>query len=206
MRQRLQSIAERNAWPGDEFREPGMIAILGWLAICLLLLAFTLLLTLSPWSFRNLLSEDGLVENLTALSAFLAGGLLFAAAWMEKRRLPRIAFLVGGLAMAFLGGEEISYGQRIFGFATPDFLSSNNQGESNFHNMPGVKTDLQLFHELAPLLCYVTFAAYFSGRDSLFRIPLPSLPLALGFLAIFLFAIAPPTWKAQALGAGWRLA
>ena len=192
MRQRLQSIAERNAWPGDEFREPGMIAILGWLAICLALLAFALLFTLSPWHFRSLLPEDGWVEILTALSAFLAGGLLFAAAWMEKRRLPRIAFLVGGLAMAFFGGEEISWGQRIFGFATPDFLSSNYQGESTLHNMPGANPIFKFFHKLMLLLCYVTFAAYFSGKDSLFRIPLPSLPLALGFLAIFLFAIAPP--------------
>ena len=183
-------MAERKARPGDEFRAPGLIAVSGWLAICLSLLVFALLFTLSPWNFRSLMPEDGWVENLTALSCLLAGGLLFVTAWVETRRLPRIAFLVGGLAMAFLAGEEISWGQRIFGFATPDLLSGNNQDEANIHNMPSARVIIAIFHKLLLLLCCLTFAAYFGGKDSLFRIPLPSLPLALGCLATSVFAIA----------------
>jgi hypothetical protein len=43
-----------------------------------------------------------------------------------------------------MAGEEISWGQRIFGWATPDFFRENNiQGETNFHNM-----DTQLFQNI----------------------------------------------------------
>ena len=35
-----------------------------------------------------------------------------------------------------IAGEEISWGQRIFDLATPDYLSSvNEQDELNFHNI-----------------------------------------------------------------------
>ena len=37
--------------------------------------------------------------------------------------------------MVFIGGEEISWGQRIIGLETPDFLTaSNNRGKFNIHN------------------------------------------------------------------------
>jgi hypothetical protein len=72
----------------------------------------------------------------------LAGGGLFA--WRAARRRDGpIAMLVAAglcLVLAVIGLEEISWGQRLFGFATPETLAEINwQQEFNFHN---VQTDL----------------------------------------------------------------
>jgi len=53
------------------------------------------------------------------------------------------AFLYGCFlcGLIFIVGEEISWGQRIFGFSTPEALNDiNRQGESNLHNIHGVQT------------------------------------------------------------------
>jgi len=91
-------------------------------------------------SLVRLTVEDGPVENTTAL-LFLAGAVLMAAAWWRSRRssgAPRR--LHGLLALALLlfvcFGEEISWGQRIFGWRTPSLFASHNlQGETNLHNL-----------------------------------------------------------------------
>ena len=45
-------------------------------------------------------------------------------------------FVVLALACGYVVLEEISWGQRIFGFSTPEFLQSRNlQGEANLHNL-----------------------------------------------------------------------
>jgi len=79
--------------------------------------------------------EDNFVENTQA-------GLLFAAAILFGLKLPkiekdfRILFAFLSLASAFLFLEEISYGQRLFGYETPEAMSANEQNEVNLHNYP----------------------------------------------------------------------
>ena len=164
----------------------GWIGAFGWLAVSLILLAMHSLLVVSPWNHYILVQEDGWVENLTAVAYLLAGALLLAAAWAETRRAPRFVFLAGSVAMAFIAGEEISWGQRIWDFPTPDFLARNDHGEFNVHNLPHpVVTFLQsAFSPFMMLLCLTTVAALFKRKASLFGISLPSLPLLLALLAI----------------------
>ena len=133
-----------------------------------------------------LLGEDGVVEVLTAACLFLASLLLFATAKMEKARLGRRIYLLGGLAMAFACGEELSWGQHILGFATPDFLIGlNRKQEFNFHNIEIVGTRVPYILATAPLLLStLTCVAFFCRKEDVLGIPLPSPPLALGFLLI----------------------
>ena len=132
-----------------------------------------------------LLGEDGVVEALTAACLFLASLLLFAAAKAEKARLRRCAYLLGGLAMAISCGEELSWGQHVFGFATPDFLIGlNMQQEFNFHNIFALSYFFE-FLAMAPLLLStLTCVAFFCRKEDVLGIPLPSLPLMLGFLLV----------------------
>ena len=163
----------------------GWIGASGWLAACLTLLAVHGILVVSPWNLSILMQEDGWVENLTAVAYLLAGALLLAAAWAETRRAPRFVLLAGGVAMAFIAGEEISWGQRIWDFPTPDFLAHNDHGEFNVHNLPDVVPFLKGASNLfTMLLCLTTAAALFSRKQGSFRVPLPSLPLLLLLLAI----------------------
>lgn len=93
--------------------------------------------------------EDGLFEWIGA-GALLVAALLQAILFhrsdvpRERRLLPfmrRNPFYLGLAIVLFLAfAEEISWGQRIFGWATPTDLPFDNlQGETNIHN-------LALFH------------------------------------------------------------
>jgi hypothetical protein len=80
--------------------------------------------------------EDGVLESITALLAF-AGGFIFL--YLKKYypgQMQRFFLLAFAIAMLLFAFEEISWGQRIFGWETPAYLMENNiQQESNLHNL-----------------------------------------------------------------------
>ena len=120
----------------------------GHLIVCLHLLFFSYLTISHPWLYKALAMEDSKVENATAGLFFLTGLLLFATAWVEKGFPHRCLYILGGLVMVFVAGEEISWGQRLIGFATPEALTNiNAQEEFNLHNI-----DVGLFY-LVQLCC-----------------------------------------------------
>lgn len=88
--------------------------------------------------------EDHYFENIGAASLLLAAFIMFfvfARAWKVRKVLGihSLKLLVYfGLAFLFFfgGGEEISWGQRIFDIAEPASLAEANvQGELNIHNL-----------------------------------------------------------------------
>lgn len=80
--------------------------------------------------------EDGVLETFTAVAAVVAAALLVGSYRRSTGRAPRTARLSLALLCLFLGGEEISWGQRIFSWPTPAaFASVNFQGETNVHNL-----------------------------------------------------------------------
>lgn len=167
----------------DPLRQAGALGLVIYLAIGLTVAAFTLLLAISPWRYHLVLFEDGPVENLTAVAFLLAGLGLFTAAWRLRVGFGRLPFALLGVVMVVIAGEEISWGQRILGFATPDALSRNSQGEANLHNMPAVsRFTLRASIAFMLLPCIFGAAGALGRRERLFGVPLPSLPLALGGL------------------------
>ena len=160
------------------------VSVFAYLCLCLNVFFFSSLLVADPWTFHALSREDDWVENLTAVWFLLAGFLLFGTAWMERSFFRRCVYILGGMAMVFAAGEEISWGQRIFGFATPDFLMGlNEQKEFTVHNIANKTFDI-IYLNGTLILCMATCAAFFCRKDRLFGIPLPSIPLMLGFLII----------------------
>ncbi|MEZ4511549.1 MAG: hypothetical protein R3C62_06725 [Chloroflexota bacterium] len=90
-------------------------------------------------TFRFLLMEDGPVEWLQAIcfggTAIFAIGVAIWAA-RTKRHDQLVLFLLLAAAMIFVTGEEISWGQRIFGWETPTELAEiNKQNETTLHNI-----------------------------------------------------------------------
>lgn len=54
----------------------------------------------------------------------------------HKQILPMIIAAAVSFVLFFIAGEEFSWGQRLVGWNTPDFLIENNeQGEFNLHNL-----------------------------------------------------------------------
>jgi hypothetical protein len=101
-----------------------------------------------PTLLYRLTREDGLVENITVLAmlllAFMVGRRMVSppAAMPKLHRLVAWALVAMALASA---GEELSWGQRLFGFKTGQTMNAINlQHETNLHNLiPG-----QLFNGL----------------------------------------------------------
>lgn len=92
--------------------------------------------------YKLLTREDGIAENLQVLCYILTLVLsvrIVARLWgmREKRDALLYAGLCAGLV--FLIGEEVSWGQRILGWGTPEALRAiNKQEETNLHNIYGV--------------------------------------------------------------------
>ena len=160
------------------------VGAFGYLCLCLNVLFFSSLLAADPGTFHALSREDYWVESLTAVWFLLAGLLLFVTGLAERSFLRRCVYVLGGMAMVFAAGEEISWGQRIFGFATPDFLMRlNEQQELTVHNIANKSFDFVWLNGTL-ILCMVTSAAFFCRKDRLVGIPLPSILLMLGFLMV----------------------
>ena len=75
--------------------------------------------------------EDGLVESGTLVAFGLCALLAFLAAIMQRARLARrekVLLIVFGLLCLAAVGEEISWGQRVFGLKVPQSLSKEAGG------------------------------------------------------------------------------
>lgn len=108
--------------------------------------------------FRNsFVPEDGILETGTAIMLFLAAIILLIRLLRERGMHPR-SFSVYSVLMivvlVFVSGEEISWGQRIFGVETGEFFSKHNrQAETNLHNLEvaGVNINKLIFGKMLVL-------------------------------------------------------
>lgn len=86
-----------------------------------------------------LVLEDGVLENLTAVLLLLGGGFVFFRFFKNKKDKGiwwKVFQVVFGLTLWFGFAEEISWGQRIIGFDSPEFFQKHNkQYEVGIHNL-----------------------------------------------------------------------
>jgi hypothetical protein len=82
--------------------------------------------------------EDGLAENLQfafLVLATIGAGLVARARWRRRERLLGVLYVGLAFALFFVAGEEVSWGQRVFGIRTPPAWAAHNiQGELTLHN------------------------------------------------------------------------
>lgn len=95
---------------------------------------------------KVLMIEDGPYEYLTALFLLVAGIVLIWRAAQLKRldhRALAVLTLLYAALFIFVAGEEVSWGQRIFGWQSGEyFVDHNFQGETNVHNLMVGQTQL----------------------------------------------------------------
>jgi hypothetical protein len=140
--------------------------------------------------------EDGLLE--WAQFAFAVGIALLSFLIARLRRRSghpwqAVLFIVIGLGFIFVAGEEISWGQRLLGFETPEDLRNVNvQGETTLHN---IGDSLKLFNlallaaslyaiVAGPIARRFGFANRRADAELLFLPPLVLMP-EFAFMAIF---------------------
>jgi hypothetical protein len=96
-----------------------------------------------PNLYHFLIDEDHVIEWSQFFAILSASGVFLVAARRAlgsgRRRLGAMLILVGVGAFV-VAGEEISWGQRILGIATPAALDQiNHQGETNIHNISSLQ-------------------------------------------------------------------
>ena len=148
--------------------------------------------------------EDGFAENLTAIIFFVlallcftmfarsGGGYTFFGLTIRRD----IWILLLGLFFLICAGEEISWGQRIFGWQTPEVWARiNGHGETNLHNLLdqgpfGLSPDRAYTLIWLAYCVVLPLVAYFSShaRSPIIWVGVPVPPLAVGllFLTIWL--------------------
>lgn len=84
-------------------------------------------------------AEDGIVEYATAVFLLICSLVLASHAstlFASKRGLAAVCTVLYALLFFFAAGEEISWGQRIFGWeSSAFFVERNYQAETNIHNL-----------------------------------------------------------------------
>lgn len=186
----------------------------------ILLIGFVLALS-NTASFESYVQEDGVIEWLTVLGLLAASAVsIYRGASLAKQKsiFFTITNLLLGLLLFVAAGEEISWGQRLFGVETPEYFKENNlQGETNLHNLEinGIKINQIVFSFflIGALAIYLLFfPILYMAKNWMKRftnswgIPVAQRYQIIGFLLVFaLTSLIPHGKKAELLECGAAL-
>jgi hypothetical protein len=143
-------------------------------------------IALLPGLYNALVREDSVLESLQVIAYAAATGLATVTGWRlwrTGRRGLGALFFVFACCCLFAAGEEISWGQRVLGFGTPEEVAAvNGQEELNVHDVVEVQGKFNLGLALASLY---GLAAPWLVRRPVLAVP----PIALGgaFLAMLAY-------------------
>lgn len=162
--------------------------------------------------------EDMLVEWLTVLGLLAGSFVCFSRAFRVGASRGWMFLLTAlglGLMLFLAAGEEISWGQRLFGIESPDYFKENNtQQETNFHNLivGGVRVNRWIFSFLltAVLSAYLILLPLLYRRKQwakrlvrFWGVPLPKPYQTVSAVVLFVITqILPHEKKAELLECG----
>jgi len=190
-----------------EWHEDGVIAILSLILFPVLLIFFIVLYQIDPDAYIDVLTEDRIAEYLTFFFFVLAGLLSF---WIVRGRfnIPHWFYLALGLFCIFSALEEISWGQRIFGFESPYFFVLwSKQNEINIHGV--IQQRLQILFKHVGSIVFFIYGALFPVLNRHKRINklfnrvhfiIPPLYLIPGFILSAILMIDIPTTFEEEIG------
>lgn len=157
--------------------------------------------------YRWFTGEDRFAENLQVLLWLITFGMglrVMSRLWQAGRHGIAFLYLCLNVGIFFIIGEEVSWGQRIFGWSTPVALKAiNRQHETNIHNLEGMVSTFRWL--------YLLIGAYGTILPLLFwRLPqrrryreaistlVPHYALSPYFFAMFAWRIYLNFWKLPA--------
>ncbi len=159
---------------------------------------------LGKHAYKAFTGEDGISENLQVLFwtfALILGLVVMGRLWQKGSKIFALLYLVLNIGIVFIVGEEISWGQRIFGWETSEELKAiNKQEETNLHNIEGVGDKIKWLHVLIgsygtifPLLALL-FRADARYREAL-SLLVPHYTLLPHFFATLVWRLQANLWK-----------
>lgn len=162
------------------------VAAAAYVAFCLWLA------TQRPESYREAMQEDRLVEWLSVFAYAAAGTMTLVRAVRARRPFDGLV----GVFLLFVAGEEMSWGQRLFGLTPPSyFLEHNTQQEMNVHNFShvfgGPKGPFTLillgYAVVMPLVALVAPGRRFLSRIGASPPPVAAIPWFLAAIVLFVW-------------------
>ena len=140
---------------------------------------------------------EGWLEKVSTVLLIIGAIFLILSLFMipsisitkKMKRLFYLILMIGIVLLIFMIGEEISWGQRIFGWETPDTMKLYNyQNETNLHNF--INPILPLFYPLfgmTSFLLLLIFWGFSIKHSNVFYgifIPPPSFFMLFLFMAV----------------------
>jgi hypothetical protein len=107
-------------------------------------IAWLIVVRLWPFNyFLEMVKEDHLIENLQVI-VLLIGATIVISKAVTLAKLGNhylgLLFIFTAACLFFVAGDEVSWGQRIFGIQTPEYWSQlNSQKETTLHNLYSVQ-------------------------------------------------------------------
>lgn len=162
-------------------------------AVLLIFAVATITYSVDPDAYYTLAQEDRFLEWLTFWAFFVAAVVFLRNAIADRDQRGGLPWFAVGLCLfsGFVAFEEISWGQRLFGYRPPEyFLKENFQQELNLHNV--IDTDLRMLGMLLVLAGYGVVLALLGAVPAVARLasqwrvvvpPLATVP-AFGLAAI----------------------
>lgn len=115
-----------------------------YLLLPLIIIFCYVLFLFFPTRLHPIIKEDGIFESLQFIFYFIS--LIFSfKTFLYFKKIPKhkihtLFFLLLSIGLFFIAGEEISWGQRIIGFQTPEnYAVINAQKETTLHNLNSIQ-------------------------------------------------------------------
>lgn len=138
MGRKKKNIKRENQVPQKNYQKIKLMVFFIPIVIISIILSIKIFLSPTYLPYVSFISEDGPVEYLTFIVfiiTFIVSILVANSLRKLKKRLASISFFVIAFVFIFVAIEEISWGQRIFGFEASGIFSESTQGEVNIHDL-----------------------------------------------------------------------
>ena len=145
--------------------------------------------------FYNFWLENGIVESLQVILLIFSIYYLFKAKNLFKEKnIISIFLILKVLALFYYLGEEISWGQNLIKWNTPEwFVENNNQKETNLHNVTNLLD--QLPRSLVLIWCtlipisIIIFNKFYNIEKKFLIIFLPNKKIIYLVITILIFVL-----------------
>jgi len=147
--------------------------------------------------YQFLVAEDSLLEWAQVAGYLVACAAAAGVAWRlraSRQSLLGALFALLALGSLFIAGEEIAWGQRLLGFATPEELAAvNHQNEVTVHNVSGLQTAFNVVLLVAG--AYAGIGPWIARRrgagvpSERMKLLMPPLFLSSFFFVVFLYKL-----------------
>jgi hypothetical protein len=104
-------------------------------SLAFLMVSALAMMSFSPSAYRGFVAEDGAAEWIATLALFSCAVISLGRS-VKSNGKSRWFHVLVALVFLFAVGEELSWGQRLFGVESSPFFEDHNwQGETNVHNL-----------------------------------------------------------------------